>query len=80
MPRAKLDKAIKPNEEKPVPKKKKRMKVSDYSAWEKYDADAECAKLDDEELARDDSDLSDEFDENAREEAIYEKEKVLLPF
>ena len=50
------------------------MGFTDYSAWEKFDADAECEKVDYNE--NDESDLTDECDETARDEAYLQKEKV----
>ncbi|KAB0795031.1 hypothetical protein PPYR_00814 [Photinus pyralis] len=64
------------NAEKPKKKTKKRIKASDYAAWEKFDVDAECAKLDVSEKDNDlDGDLTDEYDEDSHDQAVYEKEK-----
>ncbi|KAF5300924.1 hypothetical protein FQR65_LT09087 [Abscondita terminalis] len=60
--------------DKPKKKGRKRIKASDYAAWEKFDAEAECAKLD-EENDIDSGDLTDEVDEDAHDNANYEKEK-----
>ncbi|KAK4884260.1 hypothetical protein RN001_000531 [Aquatica leii] len=60
--------------EKPKSKSKKRIKASDYTSWEKFDVEAECAKLDEEHDA-DSGDLTDEIDEDAHDQAVYEKEK-----
>ncbi|XP_044263335.1 RNA polymerase II-associated protein 3 [Tribolium madens] len=65
-----------------VPKKKKtkikekvksKIGYTDYKAWDKFDADAECEKVDNSE--NDESELTDECDETARDEAYLEKEK-----
>lgn len=53
---------------------KVRSRFTDYSAWEKFDADAECEKMDYSE--NEESELSDECDEANREEAFVQKEKV----
>ncbi|KAK9880471.1 hypothetical protein WA026_011715 [Henosepilachna vigintioctopunctata] len=45
-------------------------KCMTYSDWEKFDADKECDKIDDS-----DSELTDEFDENMKEEALVLKDK-----
>ncbi|KAJ3650284.1 hypothetical protein Zmor_021981 [Zophobas morio] len=54
-------------------KLKSKVGFTDYSAWEKFDADAECEKVDYNE--NDESDLTDECDETARDEAYLQKEK-----
>ncbi|XP_018321482.1 RNA polymerase II-associated protein 3 [Agrilus planipennis] len=69
----------KPRKEK-ITEKKSRIQGLDYSSWDKYDVEAECAKLDEDKYKHDSSsdgseDLSDEFDEQTREQAILEKEK-----
>lgn len=46
---------------------------TDYAAWDKFDADAEMERLEDD--LKDDSDLTDECNENMYDEAIVEKEK-----
>lgn len=56
-------------------KEKKIGGTIDYSKWEKYDADLECERLEDE--FKDDSELTDEFEDGSRDEAIRHKEKVL---
>ncbi|KAF5283855.1 hypothetical protein FQA39_LY04675 [Lamprigera yunnana] len=60
--------------EKPKSKVKKRIVSSDYAAWEKFDVEKECTKLD-EGTNSDSGDLTDENDEDAQDEAICEKEK-----
>ncbi|KAL1513129.1 hypothetical protein ABEB36_002589 [Hypothenemus hampei] len=45
---------------------------TDYNKWEKFDADLECERLEDD--FKDDSELTDEFEENARDEALVHKE------
>lgn len=64
---------------KPVTTKKtKKIKGSDYAAWDKFDADAYCAKMDKEETGENsspESELSDEIDETAIDLANSEKEK-----
>lgn len=68
-------KPLKKQIEKPgVKPKNVRSKLTDYSAWEKFDADAECEKMDYSE--NEESELSDECDEANREEAFVQKEKV----
>lgn len=57
-------------------KQNKRGGTIDYSKWEKYDADFECERLEDD--FKDDSDLTDEFEDGSRDEAITHKEKVLF--
>ncbi|XP_072389091.1 RNA polymerase II-associated protein 3 [Diabrotica undecimpunctata] len=47
--------------------------ATDYAAWDKFDADAELERL--EEDIPDDSDLTDECNENMIDESIVEKEK-----
>lgn len=47
---------------------------TDYAAWDKFDAEIECEKLDDD--FDEDSEVSDENDEKAVDKAILEKEKV----
>lgn len=49
---------------------------TDYAAWDKFDADAEMERLEDD--LKDDSDLTDECNENMYDEAIVEKEKVKI--
>lgn len=65
---------------------------TDYSAWAKFDADAECEKVDENDGgvkkkkvddARDDAsdesdELTDEIDDNLRDQAFLEKERVCL--
>ncbi|RZC32346.1 RNA polymerase II-associated protein 3, partial [Asbolus verrucosus] len=46
---------------------------TDYSVWDKFDADAECEKIDYNE--NDESELTDEYDEALRDQAYVEKEK-----
>ncbi|XP_066152253.1 RNA polymerase II-associated protein 3 isoform X2 [Euwallacea fornicatus] len=46
---------------------------TDYAKWEKFDADLECEHVDDD--CKDDSELTDEFEEGSRDEAIVHKEK-----
>ncbi|KAF2900575.1 hypothetical protein ILUMI_05617 [Ignelater luminosus] len=82
LPRSKVIKTVaksdKPELEtkKEKPKHSKRIESSDYSAWEKFDVEAACAKLDEEKPEEYDSnELTDEYDEDAQSEAIYEKEK-----
>lgn len=59
-----------------MPKEKvPRIGSTDYSKWEKFDADLECARLEDD--IKDDSELTDEFEESARDEALVHKEKVV---
>ncbi|XP_066259569.1 RNA polymerase II-associated protein 3 [Euwallacea similis] len=59
-------------------KTKQKAKISktgstDYAKWEKFDADLECEHVDDD--YKDDSELTDEFEEGSRDEAIVHKEK-----
>ncbi|EFA06488.1 RNA polymerase II-associated protein 3 [Tribolium castaneum] len=64
-----------------IVKKKKTIKekiktkigYTDYQAWDKFDADAECEKMDYSE--NDESELTDECDETTRDEAYLEKDK-----
>lgn len=73
------EKSVKPESEtkKEKPKHSKRINSSDYTAWEKFDVEAACARLDEEKAEGYDShELTDEYDEDAQSEAIYEKEKV----
>ncbi|XP_068894279.1 RNA polymerase II-associated protein 3 [Tenebrio molitor] len=62
------------SDRKPLLIEKSRCKsgLTDYTAWEKFDAEAECEKVDDENA---DSDLTDEYDETLKDEAYVEKEK-----
>lgn len=65
-------------ENKPDTKKPKKVKVCDYTAWDKFDAEAYCAKMDKqdaEENSSPESELSDEIDESAIDMANSEKEK-----
>lgn len=48
--------------------------TTDYAAWEKFDADAECDKLEDD--INEDSELTDECNDNMQDLALMEKEKV----
>lgn len=61
---------------KKVPAKKTTTKigVTDYAAWEKFDVDAECDKLEDD--INEDSELTDECNDNLQDLALIEKEKV----
>lgn len=63
------DKQIKTNDN-----STKGKKVVDYTAWDKYDVEAECARID--ENSSEDSDVSDEIDEANMDFAMQEKEKV----
>lgn len=47
---------------------------TDYTKWEKFNADLECDLLEDD--IKDDSELTDEFEESKRDEALVHKEKV----
>lgn len=57
--------------------RKKLIKGCDYAAWDKFDVEAECAKIDEDDDQDESGDLTDEYDESAQEEALYEKEKVV---
>lgn len=48
--------------------------ATDYRAWEKFDADAELERLEDD--INDDSELTDECNEQEYDQAVLEKEKV----
>lgn len=50
------------------------MGSTDYAAWDKFDADVELQKLEDD--INDDSELTDECNEKEYDQAILEKEKV----
>ncbi|KAI4467211.1 rna polymerase ii-associated protein 3 [Holotrichia oblita] len=73
LPKSKLSKVTELDKEtvteKPaITKKTKKIKGSDYTAWDKFDADAYCAKMDKEDAGENsspESDLSDEIDETA---------------
>lgn len=54
----------------------KQIKATDYSAWEKFDVEKECSKIDKD--SDSDSELTDENDETMRDEAVFQKEKVLF--
>lgn len=56
-----------------IPKEKPRIGTTDYAKWEKFDADLECERL--EEDIKDDSELTDEFEDSVRDEALVYKEK-----
>ncbi|KRT78312.1 Tetratricopeptide repeat-containing protein, partial [Oryctes borbonicus] len=59
-------------------KKAKKIKSCDYAAWDKFDADAYCTKMDKkeaEENSSPESELSDEIDDSAIDLANSEKEK-----
>ncbi|XP_018574394.1 RNA polymerase II-associated protein 3 [Anoplophora glabripennis] len=69
----KHDKSIKKSK-KEVPKKPvTKIGITDYGAWDKFDADAECNKLEDD--INEDSELTDECNDNMQDLAIIEKEK-----
>lgn len=51
-------------------------KVTDYSTWDKYDVEGECARLDMD--SSNESDISDEIDETKMNLAKEEKEKVCM--
>ncbi|KAJ8965196.1 hypothetical protein NQ317_013348 [Molorchus minor] len=70
----KIDKPRKKSINKEIVKKASATKigVTDYAAWEKFDADAECEKLEND--VYDDSELSDELSEK-QDQALIEKEK-----
>lgn len=46
---------------------------TDYAKWDKFDADLECEQLEDD--IKDDSELTDEFEDSVRDEALVHKEK-----
>lgn len=52
----------------------KRIRGCDYAAWDRFDVEAECARVEDDE--EQDGELTDEYDEGARDDATHEKEKV----
>ncbi|XP_050306192.1 RNA polymerase II-associated protein 3 [Anthonomus grandis grandis] len=68
----KIIKSASKSEAKPKSKLEK-IGSTDYAKWEKFDADLECERLEDD--IKDDSELTDEFEESARDEALVHKEK-----
>ncbi|KAJ8925967.1 hypothetical protein NQ315_009820 [Exocentrus adspersus] len=50
-----------------------RLGATDYAAWDKFDAEAECERLNDD--INDDSELTDECNDNLQDLALIEKEK-----
>jgi len=57
-----------------APKQKvQKIGSTDYQKWDKFDADLECERLEDD--IQDDSELTDEFEESSRDEALVHKEK-----
>lgn len=57
-------------------KKSAKSKTTDYAAWEKFDVEKECQKVDTGKGSDSESELTDEFDETLKDEAVYEKERV----
>lgn len=51
---------------------------TDYAAWEKFDVEKECERIDKNKTGSESEsdELSDEFDESLKDEAVLEKEKV----
>ncbi|KAL3285985.1 hypothetical protein HHI36_000499 [Cryptolaemus montrouzieri] len=66
-----MKKEVVKNEEKSDKPKEAKRKCVTYADWDKFDADKECEKID----ASSDSDLTDEFDENMKEEALLQKDQ-----
>lgn len=58
----------------PIKSSKKRT-GTDYAAWDKFDAEKECERIDKKTSSESESELSDEFDESSKDEAMLEKEK-----
>lgn len=58
-------------------KSSRKITGTDYAAWDKFDVEKECERLDANGGGNEsDSELSDEYDESSKDEAMLEKEKV----
>lgn len=74
----KVSKGTSPTSQETRKKPASRIGSTDYAAWEKFDVEKECQKIDDNKDSSSDSELTDEHDESMRDEALFEKEKVRI--
>ncbi|KAF7271857.1 hypothetical protein GWI33_015334 [Rhynchophorus ferrugineus] len=71
--RKESDSVIKKVKSQKAPNNKTKKGPTDYAKWEKFDAELECDLLEDD--IKDDSELTDEFEESKHDEALVHKEK-----